>query len=342
MYFPNTKRVIAALLLFSMMCSFPSCSENSSKESSDSVITLTDQAGREVVLNEPAESVVSCYYVTSYAMLSLGLSDRIVGIENKADKRAIYSMIDPDIASLPQVGSLKECNVEAIAALNPDIVLMPVKLTEHAETLSSLGIPVLIVDPETQENLNGMLTLIGEACGVPDRAKALISYYDEKTELINSYTEGKDTPTVYMGGNSSYMTTAPAGMYQNGLIELAGGENAGKELDGDYWTEVSYETILAMHPDVIVLPSGADYTVEDICSDSQLEALDAVKNEKVYAMPSAFEEWDSPIPSGILGTLWLTSVLHSDVYTDEMFQKDVTEFYQIFYGFTPDISLLNK
>ncbi len=342
MKFTNKKRIIAVFLLSGMMCSLTACGENTSNESTTSAITLIDQAGREVVLDKPAESVVSCYYVTSYAMLSLGLSDRIVGIENKADKRAIYSMTDPDIASLTQVGSLKECNVEAIAALNPDVVLMPVKLTEHAETLTSLGIPVLIVDPETQENLNGMLTLIGEACGVSDRAEALIAYYNEKTELINSYTEGKDIPTVYMGGNSSYMTTAPAGMYQNGLIELAGGENAGKELEGDYWTEVSYETILSMAPDVIVLPSGADYTVEDICSDSQFEALDAVKNENVYVMPSAFEEWDSPIPSGILGTLWLTSVLHSDVYTAEMFQKDVTEFYQTFYGFTPDVSLLNK
>lgn len=334
-------RLVAALLASGIMVSLVSCGTNETEENETATITLTDQAGREVVLDGPAESVVSCYYVTSYAMLSLGLSDRIVGIENKADKRAIYGMTDPDIASLTQVGSLKECNVEAIAALNPDVVLMPVKLTEYAETLTSLGIPVLIVDPETQENLNGMLTLIGEACGVPERAEALISYYDEKIETINSYIDGKDIPTVYMGGNSSYMTTAPSSMYQSGLIELAGGENVGKDLEGDYWTEVSYETILAMNPDVIVIPSGADYTVEDICSDAQLESLDAVKNGEVYSMPSAFEEWDSPVPSGILGALWLTSVLHEDVYTSTMFADDVTEFYQTFYGFTPDVSLLN-
>lgn len=332
-------RIVASLLASGMMISLVSCGENETAD--NGTITLTDQAGREVVLDGPAESVVSCYYVTSYAMLSLGLSDRIVGIENKADKRAIYGMTDPDLASLTQVGSLKECNVEAIAALNPDVVLMPVKLTEHAETLTSLGIPVLIVDPETQENLNGMLTLIGEACGVSERAEALIAYYDEKTETINSYTDGKDIPTVYMGGNSSYMTTAPSGMYQNGLIELAGGENVGKDLEGDYWTEVSYETILAMNPDIIIIPSGADYTAEDLCSDSQLAALDAVKNGEVYSMPSAFEEWDSPVPSGILGALWMTSVLHEDVYTSTMFTDDVTEFYQTFYGFTPDVSLLN-
>ncbi len=334
-------RIISAALISGMLVSFTSCNQTPA-ENPSAPITLIDQAGREVILDEPAESVVSCYYITSYAMLSLGLSDRIVGIENKADKRAIYSMTNPDIASLTQVGSLKECNVEAIAALNPDVVLMPVKLTEHAETLTSLGIPVLIVDPETQENLNGMLTLIGEACGVSERAETLISYYDTKMELINSYTEGQDSPTVYMGGNSSYMTTAPAEMYQNGLIELAGGENAGKDLEGNYWIEVSYETILTMNPDVIVLPSGADYSVEDIYSDAQLEVVSAVKNNRVYAMPSAFEEWDSPVPSGILGTLWLTSVLHNNIYTSEMFQKDVTEFYETFYGFTPDLSLLNK
>ena len=56
--------------------------------------------------------------------------------------------------------------------------------------------------------------------------------------------------------------------------------------------------------------------------DPQLSALPAVQNGAVYQMPGGIEEWDSPVPSGILGTMWMTSVLHPDVYPFEEFTAD--------------------
>ena len=185
-----------------------------------------------------------------------------------------------------------------------------------------------------------MLSLIASACGVPKAAEELVSYYDAKMKVLEGMVADAEKPTVYMGGNSSYLTTAPAEMYQSSLITLAGGVNVGASLEGNYWTEVSYESLLAYNPDVIVIPSGADYTAEDIKNDAQLSALRAVQNGSVYTMPSGIEEWDSPIPSGILGAMWLTSVLHPDRYSAETFVSDATFFYETFYGFTPDASLL--
>ena len=78
-------RALAFLLLFTLL--LPSCK----KPQMTGEITLTDMAGREVVLPGEAERVVSCYYVTTYAMLSLGLGNRLVGIEKKAESRPIYS-----------------------------------------------------------------------------------------------------------------------------------------------------------------------------------------------------------------------------------------------------------
>ena len=116
--------------------------------------------------------------------------------------------------------------------------------------------------------------------------------------------------------------------------------NAGADLEGQYWTEVSYETILTYDPDVIVIPSGAEYTAEDIKNDPQLSSLTAVQNDAVYEMPSQIEEWDSPIPSGILGAMWMTAVLHQDVYNMDTFVREAAEFYETFYGFRPDASML--
>ena len=303
-------------------------------------LTLTDQCGETVTLDAPAQSIVSCYYVSSYAVMALGLSDRMVGIENKANTRPIYEMSAPQFLELPSVGTMKESNVELIASLAPDLVIMPKKLSEAAATLRGLGLTVIVVNPETHEGLCQMLSLIGAACGASDRAQALISYYESQREALCALTDDADKPSVYLCGNSTYLNTAPDTMYQGSLISLAGGSNVAASLQGDYWTEISYETLLSYDPDVIVIPCGADYTAQDIKNDAQLSSLRAVQNDAIYTMPSSIEEWDSPIPSGILGAMWLTSVLHPSLYSQEQFVADATNFYETFYGFAPDAALL--
>jgi iron complex transport system substrate-binding protein len=249
-------------------------------------------------------------------------------------------MSAPQFWDLPAVGTMKECNVELIASLEPDLVIMPKKLAEAAQTLTDLGLTVMLVNPEDHASLQEMLSLIATACGEPLRVEQLLSYYSAQMTKLENLMADAEKPTVYMGGNSSYLTAAPGAMYQSSLITLAGGVNAAAALEGNYWTEVSYEAILTYDPDVIVIPSGADYTAEDIRNDAQLSALKAVKNGAIYAMPDGIEEWDSPIPSGILGAMWLASVLHPERYSPETFVSDATGFYENFYGFTPDPTLL--
>ena len=351
-----TALFLAGMLIFSMTAcgtndagkgkEETSSSENAAEieenEPESTEIRLTDQAGREIVLEKPAETIVSCYYITTYAVIALDVDDRVVGLEKKAETRPIYQMAAPELLEKEQVGSMKEFNVEATAALEPDLVLMPKKLMEYAETLTELGIPVLVVNPESQEELEEMLLLIGEACGAEDRAEALISYYNEQLELIESRIKDTEAMRVYMAGNSSYLETAPASMYQSSLIELAGGTNAAAEIEGDYWTEVSYETILSMNPDVILIPCGSVYTTEDVKADPQLADVAAIQNDKVYQMPQQIEEWDSPVPSGFLGVMWVTSVLHPDKYSFEEFTEDAVDFYETFYGFEIDKSLITQ
>ena len=353
------KRIAALALALSLALGCAACSGGAGSSVSGSVsasggapaesasqaegqIVLTDQAGREVVLEGPAQSIVSCYYISTYAAIALGAENRVVGLEKKADTRPIYQMAAPELLEKPQVGTMKELDVEATAALEPELVIMPQALADYADTLAQLGIPVLVVNPESHEALVEMLQLMGTALGLEDRAEALASYYQEQLDRMAELTQDAGAPVVYMGSNSSFLATAPASMYQSTLIRQAGGVNAGDSLEGDYWTEVSYEDVLAMAPQVIVLPAGAEYTVQDVVEDPQLSALPAVQDGAVYQMPSGIEEWDSPVPSGILGTMWMTSVLHPDVYPFEEFTADAQDFYQTFYGFSVDAPLITK
>lgn len=332
-------KIICYILSLSLILGLCACTHDKTDAEK---ITLTDQTGRMVTLDGPAQSVVSCYYVTSHAMLALGLGDRLIGIEKKPETRPVYAMSMPSLLELPQVGTMKECNVEAIAELAPDLVLMPKKLADYARALEELNIAVIVVEPEDHEKMCEMLTLIASACAVEDRAKALIDFYDEKSEEITKLVENTASLTVYMGANSSYLSTVPNGMYQDSLLTLAGAINVGSSLDGEHWVDVSYETVLSMDPEVIIIPAGASYSRDDIYSDTVLESVTAVKNNAVYTMPSQFEQWDSPIPSGILGAYWIVHILHPEIFTREDFSHQVSEFYKTFYGFEPEENVLNS
>ena len=305
-------------------------------------VTLTDAAGRQVTIETEPETLVSGYYITTSMLIALGQQDKLVGIEAKADTRPIYALAAPELLELPSVGTAKEFDLEGCAALEPDLVILPLKLQESAEALEQLGINALVVNPEDMDLLEETLDLLGQATGSSERAHALMDYNAETEAEMAELLADAEKPSVYLAGNSSYLSTAGSKMYQNTLIELGGGENVAAELEDDYWADISYEQLLAWNPDVIVIAADADYTKEDLLADSQLAGLTAVQNGAVYALPSSFEAWDSPVPSGVLGIRWMASALHGDLYSLEQFRQDAADFYKEFYGVEIDTQLITQ
>lgn len=308
-------------------------------------VTVTDMAGREVTIEAEPQNIVSGYYISSSACIALGLEDRMVGIEAKADKRPIYAAAAPQLIDLPNVGTAKEFDLETCLSTEPDLVILPMKQKDTAAALEELGIPALLVLPESHEQIIEMFTLIGTATNTMDAAEALIAYYEgELAEVEALVADVTEAPVVYITGTSSYLTTAPGQMYQSSLITSAAGSAAGADIEGTSWMEISYEQLLTMNPDIIVVPTNnwannsPDFTVEDLMADPELSEITAVKNGAVYQMTIGFEAWDSPAPSGILGVKWMLKTIHPDLYTEDAFTADVVEFYETFYGFTPEIT----
>ncbi|MBQ8238363.1 MAG: ABC transporter substrate-binding protein [Oscillospiraceae bacterium] len=310
-------------------------------------VTVTDMAGREVTIESEPKSIVSGYYISSSACIALGLEDKMVGIEAKADKRPIYADAAPQLMELPNVGTAKEFDLETCLSTEPDLVILPMKQKDTAAALEELGVPALLVMPESHEQIIEMFTLIGTATNSMEAAQELIAYYEAELAEVEALVAGvSDAPVVYITGTSSYLTTAPGQMYQSTLITAAGGNAAGADIEGSSWTEISYEQLLAMNPDIIVVPTNSfangapDFTVEGLLADAQLSEVTAIKNGAVYQMTIGFEAWDSPAPSGILGVKWMLKTIHPDLYSQEAFAADVQEFYETFYGFSVDANEL--
>lgn len=297
-------------------------------------ITVTDQADREVTLREEPQKLVSGYYISTSLLIALELDDKLVGVEAKANKRAIYKLAAPELIDLPNVGTAKEFDLEGCAALEPDLVILPLKLKNAADTLESLGINVLLVNPENQELLNEMIHMIAAATNTEKRAAELFNFTSAQEQYLADTLSGVQTPSVYLAGNSSMLSTAGNAMYQSDMIRLAGGINAAAEIEDSYWVEINYEQLLTWNPDYIILASDAAYAVDDVLNDPNLTDCVAVANGNVYQLPNKAEAWDSPVPSGILGALWLANVLHNDLLTDTDFLEKADEYYETFYDFT--------
>ena len=179
-------------------------------------LTVKDQLGNEVTLEHAAERIASGYYISSSTCIALGLKDKLVATEEKIDKRPIYKLAAPElIGNVGNVGSAKAFDLEACIAAEPDLVILPKKAKDYAATLAEMGIPAIVVNPESHEKLVEMVNLIAQLTGAEEKAKALTARYDEvmkKVEGLTANIADADKPTVYMCGTSSYLTTVPKDM----------------------------------------------------------------------------------------------------------------------------------
>lgn len=339
------KKLISIILVVMMMTTMlVGCSNTNTQEKSQpKEVTITDHAGREVKVTGNYEKIVSGYYISTSMLVSLGLNDKLVGIESKAEKRPLYKLAAKELLELPKVGTAKDFDLEGCIALKPDLVILPKKLTEQAKTLSDAGITVIVINPENEKLLKESIEMVATATGTTEKAKKLLSYYDEQYAKLEKLTkDSKEKPSVYLAGTSDILTVASGKMYQNSVIEKAGGVNVAKDLTDDQWAKISYEQLLKYNPDMIVIIPEAEFTKEDVLKDPQLENLNAVKNKAVYEMPSDFEAWDSPVPSCVLGSMWLASIIDEEGYSFDDFKNDAASFYKEFYNVDIDKELVTK
>ena len=338
------KKHISLFLVLTLLLSLAACGSNGMPTESAPVtstpvvshypVTVTDQAGREVTIAKEPQRLISSYYITTSLLMALDLDERLVGVEDNAQLRPVYGLSNPEILELPSIGTAKELDLEACAALSPDLAILPMKVKDSADDLQALGIPVLLVNPESQDLLTEMIRLVATATNTEKTAADLIGFIEAQENLLTESLPDTPVPSVYLAGNSSFLSTAGNAMYQSDMIRLAGGRNVAAEITDTYWAQIDYEQLLAWDPEYIILPSSAKYTVQDVMTDPNLSGCHAVMNGNVHQVPGDAEPWDSPVPGSILGALWLANILHPEWMTDTVCAEIMDEYYETFYHFT--------
>ena len=141
------RRQLAVLLIFVMVLQLP-VAAGAQEKAARLAETINDQANREVSVRFPSERIVCLQHHSLDIITQVGGQKSLVGVVKGWERLLGGYMRDvlPGIEALPTPGDLNDCNVEEIAKLKPDLVIVAVQFDKgKIAQLEKLGIPVLVV-----------------------------------------------------------------------------------------------------------------------------------------------------------------------------------------------------
>lgn len=210
-------------------------------------VTLTDALGREVTLTAEPLRIVAMMPSHTEAVCALDACDKLVGVDQ-------FSNYPPEIDGVPRLGSAFSPNLEAIVALEPDLVLVDV-WSELAAQLEQLGIPAYAGVPQTVEDTFASFLRIGRLIDREAEAEQLVSQLRRELDAVAERVAGQARPRVYFEVDATPYSVGPDSFIGT-LIALAGGENIVPAAMGDF-PQLDPEYIVVADPEVIVLGSAS-------------------------------------------------------------------------------------
>lgn len=257
-------RLSACLILLVAMFAVPARAE----------ILLSDAAGRQVRLVEPARRIVTN---ESLLLMSLALVDpdpvaRIAGwaAPQRIDRGMYeaYRQRFPVIDSIPTVGAVLpgKTSVEAILSVKPDLFVVSIYETgweEAATTLEAAGVPVLFLDGPVNDGKGPAETtafsvaLLAKAIGQEAKGKAFGDFLRTRYKRITDRTATVTPVSVLVDAHAGATCCSTPGK-SNRMTEhlrLAGGESIGADVPG-YDGQLSPEYVLGADPTVYIATGG--------------------------------------------------------------------------------------
>lgn len=245
-------------------------------------LEITDDAGRIVTLEAPAERIVSLVPSNTEIVCALGACDRLVGVTDFDD-------YPPEVADVADVVIQATVDVELVVEAEPDLVLAAGNEgtpTAVIEQLTDLGLTIVVLYPETLDEVYANIELVGSLLDAEDEATELVAAMTERADAVAEAVEGADRPrTLYeVFYSEGTMYTAGDGSFLASLIETAGGE----PVTGDAQGIIAAEDLVAADPELIVL-GAASY---DPSLAEPQAALDAVAARPGWADLAAVRNGD--------------------------------------------------
>jgi iron complex transport system substrate-binding protein len=274
-------------------------------------ILLIDGFGRDVRIPEPAQRVVSLAPSSTEILFAVGAGAQVIGRDELSD-------YPPEAIEVASIGTTYgELNVEAIVALEPDLVLAAmINSPEHIQALEDLGIVVFVLpNPMGMDELYDVLEMTGRLTGHETESEDLVDQLEIRVEtVIETLADAEPVPIFYEvdGTDPNAPWTTGPGTFQDVLINLAAGENIASDIE--LWGQLSLEEIVARNPAVIVFSDSpwVTTTPESLAERPGWGEITAVVNGDVYGIDA---NWiDRPGPRYVDALEALANLLHPELF----------------------------
>lgn len=217
---------------------------------------------------------------------SLGVGDRVVGSAGTSLDYLQDYVTDENIENL---GTIKEADMEAVMACEPDVIFIGGRLSSSYDALSEIA-PVVYLSTDTEigvvESVRKNASTIAAMFGLEDQVDELMADFDERIETLAAFAEGK-TAIVGMCTSGSFNVLGNDGRCSMIGREI-GFENVGVDANADTSThgnEASFEYVVEKNPDYIFVMDrdaaiGTDgaQLAQDIMENELVQGTDAYKN----------------------------------------------------------------
>lgn len=234
-----------------------------------------DDAGDPLPAPARRSRIVSLIPATTEILFALGAGDHLVG-------RTHWDGWPPDVRKVPDLGDGIRPSIETVIGARPDLVVLYAsgENRDAARAFRAAGIAVISLRVDRIAEFERATTLLGDAVGEPERARAVVDTVRATLNRVRIATAGRERPTVFMLAWETPLMTIGSGSFLSELVEIAGGQNVFGDLAGPS-PQVAFEEVLRRDPEFIL---GRPETAGKLTSNVRWRGLPAVRDGRVLVM----------------------------------------------------------
>ena len=263
-----------------------------SAEASDTVtITALNGSGEAVELSVPRDPQrIAILDMASLDILdSLGLSDRVVGSAGTTLDYLQHVVTDENVVNL---GTIKEADMEAVMACEPDIIFIGGRLSASYDALSEIA-PVVYLSTDSElgvvesvrKNATTIASIFGleaqveeKMAGFADRISALQEISKDKTAIVGLVTSGGFN--VLGNDGRCSLIGREVGFNNIGVDAHIDTSTHGNEASFEFVVEKNPDYIFVMDRDAAIATEGAKLA-QEIVENELVMGTDAYKNGNI-------------------------------------------------------------
>jgi len=229
---------------------------------------------------QPAKRVVSLNPSLTAMLLALGAENVLVGVDTFSARQ------QPSLRDLPTVGGLYNSGLEAVVALQPDLVVFvpSAEQRDFQRRLQEVGLAVLPCNPVRWDEVLETIVQLGDRVGRSAEATKRVEEIRAARTDVERATDASARPRTVLVLQRDPLYVVGRGSFIDEMLGAAGAENLAAEFDSPY-PRVGREWLLEAAPDVILDSSHQPEGDDPLAWWSQWPSLPAVRSGRVIPLP---------------------------------------------------------